>query len=89
MFWSIYAVHGEQIAVEQLEQDLEFRRVVSASTQRPLKILYKPHDFESGPYSDCDPHSDPHSEHANGTVTAAPVSGSALSTEVRTSTMLC
>jgi hypothetical protein len=38
------------VAVEECEHQLQDLNMVSVRTQRPLKLLFKPHDFSGGTY---------------------------------------
>jgi hypothetical protein len=39
------------VAVEECEHQLQDLNMLSVRTQRPLKILFKPHDFNGGSYT--------------------------------------
>jgi hypothetical protein len=38
------------VAVEECEHQLQDLNMLSVRTQRPLKLLFKPHDFSGGSY---------------------------------------
>jgi hypothetical protein len=38
------------VAVEECEHQLQDLNMLSVRTQRPLKILFEPHDFSGGSY---------------------------------------
>eukprot|EP00953_Heterococcus_sp_UTEX-ZZ885_P025393 13804-Heterococcus_DN1.PRE.2 len=40
------------VAVEECEHQLQDLNMLSVRTQRPLKFLFKPHDFDGGSYID-------------------------------------